>query len=59
MKAYGVKTKDAGCCPGHDKYPRDAYRCTGRAARRARLRPAKRRARADGRREIRAVAGEG
>jgi hypothetical protein len=25
MKPYGIKRKDAGCCPGHDKYPREAY----------------------------------
>jgi hypothetical protein len=26
MKPYGVKRKDRGCCPGHDKFPRDTYR---------------------------------
>lgn len=25
MKPYGVKRKDRGCCPGHDKYPPDRY----------------------------------
>ena len=25
MKAYGVKVKDAGCCPFHDKFPGDSY----------------------------------
>jgi len=25
MRAYGVKRKDHGCCPGHDKYPADSY----------------------------------
>lgn len=25
MKAYGVKRKDRGCCPGHDKFSRDCY----------------------------------
>lgn len=25
MKAYGVKRKDKGCCPGHDKFPSDSY----------------------------------
>ena len=25
MKAYGVKRQDRGCCPGHDKYPKDRY----------------------------------
>ena len=53
MKAYGVRTRDAGCCPGHDKYPRASYECTRSRARRARLRPAKKHARAAGRRDIR------
>lgn len=52
MKAYGVRRKDAGCCPGHDKYPRDSYECTRSHARRARLRPAKKHARAEGHREV-------
>lgn len=25
MRAYGVDRKDRGCCPGHDKFPRDTY----------------------------------
>lgn len=25
MKPYGVTRRDRGCCPGHDKYPRDTY----------------------------------
>ena len=25
MKPYGVKRKDRGCCPGHDKFPREKY----------------------------------
>jgi hypothetical protein len=25
MKAYGVKRKDFGCCPGHDKFPPTSY----------------------------------
>ena len=25
MKTYGVKRKDRGCCPGHDKYPKESY----------------------------------
>lgn len=25
MKPYGVKRKDRGCCPGHDKFPADTY----------------------------------
>ena len=35
MKPYGVKRKDKGCCPGHDKYS-----CEG-SMNKARLRPAK------------------
>lgn len=23
MRPYGLKRKDFGCCPGHDKFPRD------------------------------------
>ena len=34
MNAYGVKRKDCGCCPGHDKFPRDSYR--SRRSKRAR-----------------------
>lgn len=26
MKAYGVKRKDFGCCPGHDKFPKQSYK---------------------------------
>ena len=25
MQPYGVDRKDRGCCPGHDKFPRDCY----------------------------------
>lgn len=25
MKPYGVDRKDAGCCPGHDKFPAETY----------------------------------
>lgn len=25
MKPYGVSKKDRGCCPGHDRYPRETY----------------------------------
>lgn len=25
MKPYGVDRSDAGCCPGHDKFPSDTY----------------------------------
>ena len=34
MKAYGVKRRDRGCCPGHDKFPADSYR--NRRSKRAR-----------------------
>ncbi len=26
MKAYGVRRKDFGCCPGHDKFPKETYK---------------------------------
>jgi len=26
MKGYGVERRDFGCCPGHDKFPKDSYR---------------------------------
>lgn len=26
MKKEGIKYKDSGCCPGHDKFPREAYK---------------------------------
>lgn len=25
MKKQGIKYKDSGCCPGHDKFPRETY----------------------------------
>lgn len=25
MKPYGVRRRDRGCCPGHDKFPNDTY----------------------------------
>lgn len=25
MRAYGVRRKDRGCCPGHDKYSSERY----------------------------------
>jgi hypothetical protein len=25
MRTYGVDRKDRGCCPGHDKFPCEAY----------------------------------
>lgn len=45
MKAYGVKRKDAGCCPGHDKYPKDRYRNDRGAKRRREQRGRKKTAR--------------
>lgn len=26
MKAYGVTKHDRGCCPGHDRFPKETYR---------------------------------
>lgn len=25
MKAFGIRRKDWGCCPGHDKFAADTY----------------------------------
>lgn len=25
MRKQGIKRKDSGCCPGHDKFPRETY----------------------------------
>ena len=53
MRAYGVKRKDHGCCPGHDKFPNETYR--SRRSKRARAavnRIAHKRARAWARAEI-------
>ncbi|MBF0462980.1 MAG: hypothetical protein HQL87_16545 [Magnetococcales bacterium] len=25
MRPYGIKRKDFGCCPGHDKFPVDPH----------------------------------
>jgi len=25
MRKRGIKRKDGGCCPGHDKYPKETY----------------------------------
>lgn len=36
MRAYGVKRKDFGCCPGHDKFPQDSFR--NRKSKKARAR---------------------
>ena len=53
MRAYGVKRKDHGCCPGHDKFPNETYR--SRRSKRARAavnRIAHKRARAWARAEL-------
>lgn len=47
MKAYGVKKKDAGCCPGHDKYG-GGYKMTKRKSLKRRDRPRKKSARQSG-----------
>ena len=26
MRKEGIKRKDYGCCPGHDKFPRESYK---------------------------------
>jgi hypothetical protein len=45
MRAYGVRRADAGCCPGHDKYPSGRYNCTHASARRRAQRGRKKAAR--------------
>lgn len=45
MKPYGVKRKDAGCCPGHDKFSSDRYNNDRGEKRRREQRPRKKRAR--------------
>jgi len=45
MRAYGVKRKDRGCCPGHDKYPPDRYNTTGSKQRKRAQKSRKTRAR--------------
>ena len=52
VKAYGVRRRDRGCCPGHDKYPPDRYGCTRARARRRAQQPRKTSARQAGRKEI-------
>jgi hypothetical protein len=39
MKPYGVHRRDCGCCPGHDKFPRETYR--NRRSKRAHTRDTK------------------
>lgn len=36
MKPEGIKRKDQGCCPGHDKFPSEAY--TNRSSQKAKRR---------------------
>ncbi len=52
MKAYGVKKRDAGCCPGHDKYPRDRYKITRTGGRKRNDKHRKSSARWDAKRTI-------
>ena len=52
MKAYGKKRADGGCCPGHDKFPKDRYDCTSTEARRHRQKGRKTRARVEARKMI-------
>jgi hypothetical protein len=52
MKAYGVGKKDAGCCPGHDKYPSDQYNNDRGDKRRREQRSRKKSARFDANRLI-------
>jgi hypothetical protein len=54
MKAYGVDRQDRGCCPGHDKFPRDSYNSArSRRAHKKANRIAHKRARARARAEDR------
>lgn len=39
MKPYGKKKGDDGCCPGHDKFPRETY--SNRRSKRAQTRDTK------------------
>lgn len=52
MQAYGVKRKDAGCCGGHDKYPKRRYNSKFCNLRKRVDRPRKKSARAKALREI-------
>jgi hypothetical protein len=52
MKAYGVHKKDAGCCPGHDKYPPDGYNNDRGDKRQRDQRARKKTAREEGRNSI-------
>lgn len=53
MKTYGVKRRDRGCCPGHDKYPSyEGGRLRG-ASFHSRTRSRKRRARQEARKDVR------
>lgn len=37
MKAYGILRKDYGCCPGHDKFPKESYNGPSSKRKRRRL----------------------
>ena len=53
MRKQGIKRKDSGCCPGHDKFPREAYGTrTSMRAKRVTDMLANRRARAWGKVEM-------
>ena len=54
MRAYGVRKKDIGCCPGHDKYPPQPYKNTSRSKFKRVTRARKKHARQEASKEIRA-----
>lgn len=45
MMPYGVRRRDAGCCPGHDKYPSEPYKVKQRRSFKREDRPRKKAAR--------------
>lgn len=55
MRAYGKKRKDGGCCPGHDKYPKDRYNTTSAKSRKNAQRGRKRRARQEAQRDMETI----
>ena len=53
MKKQGIKRKDFGCCPGHDKFPNETYNTrTSMKAKRRTDQLANKRARAWGKVEL-------
>ena len=53
MRKQGIKRKDSGCCPGHDKFPRETYGSrTSKKAKRRTDQLANQRARAWGKVEL-------